>query len=139
MSIMPQDLVAAVRAFNRFYTAQIGVLGEGLLESPFSLTEARVLYELARQERPTATALGRELGLDPGYLSRILRGFARRRMVTRSPSPEDGREHLLALTAAGRRAFRVLDARSSAQVGEMLARIPPPRRAALVAAMGEIE
>src|SRR5262249_12862313 len=94
--------VAAVRRFNRFYTAQIGVLHEGLLHSPFTLTEARVLYELAHRDRPTATDLVKELGLDAGYLSRILRGFRLRGLVARTSSTADGRQTLLSLTRKGR-------------------------------------
>src|SRR5256886_14389788 len=87
--------VAAVRRFNRFYTRQIGLLQETLLESPFSLTEARVLYELGRDAPTHATALGQELGLDTGYLSRILRGFERSALLERSPSKTDGRRDVL--------------------------------------------
>ena len=99
--------IDAVRHFNRFYTRQIGVLGEAFLQSPFSLTETRVLYELAHRDQPTATDLGRELGLDPGYLSRILRNFGRRGLITRTRSSTDGRQSLLALTARGRRGPRL--------------------------------
>src|SRR5215210_1390429 len=97
--------IDAVRAFNRFYTRRIGVLEEGYLESPFSLVQARVLYELAHRSQPTATEIARDLGLDTGYLSRILRGFERSGLVSKSPSAHDGRRRLLSLTARGREAF----------------------------------
>jgi DNA-binding MarR family transcriptional regulator/N-acetylglutamate synthase-like GNAT family acetyltransferase len=131
--------VAAVRSFNRFYTRQIGVLGEGLLRSQFSLTEARVMFELAARPGLTAAWLRKELDLDAGYLSRILGGFRKRRLVVRARSAHDGREGLLSLTPQGRRAFAVLDARSEAQVGAMLERVPAPRRDSLVAAMRQIQ
>src|SRR5215472_12715264 len=106
-----EQRVATVRRFNRFYTRQIGVLHEGLLGSPFSLTEGRVLYELAHRDRPTATQLARDLDLDPGYLSRILRDFEQRGLLARTPSELDGRQSLLALTPRGREAFAPLDVR----------------------------
>ncbi len=130
--------VEAVRAFNRFYTQQIGVLNEGLLRSPFSLAEARVLYELAHRERPAATELARELGLDAGYLSRILRGFARNGQIRRSAAPSDARKSQLSLTPQGHRAFARLDARSQAEIGALLARVSPPEQARLVEAMRTI-
>lgn len=131
--------VESVRAFNRFYTTRIGVLQEGLLQSPFSLTQARVLYELAHRARPTATLLGRELGLDAGYLSRILRGFAQRGLVAKKSSSADGRQVLLSLTRKGRGAFRTLDARSRAEIGALLRARPPAEQARLIQAMRTIE
>jgi DNA-binding MarR family transcriptional regulator/GNAT superfamily N-acetyltransferase len=131
--------VDAVRSFNRFYTKQIGVLHEGLLGSPYSLTEVRVLYELAHRERPTATDLVRELGVDAGYLSRILRGFSRRGLIVRTPSPADGRQTLLSLTAQGRTAFAPLNARSHAEVAALLGALPAAAQADVIAAMGTIQ
>jgi DNA-binding MarR family transcriptional regulator/GNAT superfamily N-acetyltransferase len=131
--------VAAVRRFNRWYTRQIGLLGEGYLESPFSLTEARVLYELANRELPTASELGRELGLDAGYLSRILRGFQQRGLLERTPSPLDGRQSLLRLTESGRAAFAPLDARSQREIGAMLGELSEVQQGRLVSAMATLE
>jgi DNA-binding MarR family transcriptional regulator/predicted GNAT family acetyltransferase len=131
--------VADLRRFNRFYTQRIGVLEEGLLDSPFSLTQARVLYELASAEPPTAAQLGRQLGLDRGYLSRILRGFERRGLVCRTPSPNDRRLGLLSLTLSGRSAFAELDARSQAAIGALLSDLPDEEQTRLVAAAGAIE
>ena len=131
--------IGAVRRFNRFYTRQIGVLQEGLLGSPFSLTEVRVLYELAHRDRPTAADLGRELGLDAGYLSRILRGFERRGLIEKARSHADGRETLLSLTKKGQRTFAPLDARSSAEIGGLLGRLSPHKQARLVEAMRTVE
>jgi DNA-binding MarR family transcriptional regulator/N-acetylglutamate synthase-like GNAT family acetyltransferase len=131
--------VAAVRRFNRFYTQRIGVLHEGLLGSPFSLAEGRVLYELAHRERPTAKELGRDLGLDPGYLSRILRGFERRRLVARTRSEADGRQSLLSLTRRGQDAFAPLHARSRDEIGALLGALSPVDQERLIQAMRTIE
>lgn len=131
--------VAEVRRFNRFYTQKIGVLEEGLAQSPFSLTESRVLYELAHRDRPTASALGRDLGLDAGYLSRILRGFLRNRLLRKLPSDADRRQSLLALTAKGRTAFAALDAQTRRDVARMLKPLANGRHAELVRAMHRIE
>ncbi|HEU4519115.1 MAG TPA: bifunctional helix-turn-helix transcriptional regulator/GNAT family N-acetyltransferase [Microvirga sp.] len=135
----PSDPVAAVRRFTRFYTNRLEVLREGLLDSAFSLTEARVLYELATRDRPTAADLGRELALDAGYLSRILKRFEEGGLLARTRSESDGRQAHLVLTAAGRAAFAPLDARSRAQVGGLLAGLSAPDRDRLVAAMRVIE
>jgi DNA-binding MarR family transcriptional regulator/GNAT superfamily N-acetyltransferase len=134
-----QSAIAAVRRFNRFYTRRIGVLQEGLLESAFSLAEGRVLYELAHAEDATATSLAKELGLDSGYLSRILKSFVARKLVARKPSTSDGRTSILSLTRAGRRAFEQLDRRSSAEVAAMLAALPTAAGNRLIDAMGVIE
>ena len=131
--------VKAMRRFNRFYTKRIGVLHEGLLRSPFSLTEARVLYELAHREKPTATELGKELGLDPGYLSRILRGFKKRGLIGKKPSEADGRQSLLSLTEHGQKAFATLNARSSHEIGAMLSDLPAVEQHRLIEAMHTIE
>jgi DNA-binding MarR family transcriptional regulator/GNAT superfamily N-acetyltransferase len=133
------DTVSAVRRFNRFYTRQIGLLQEGLYKRPFSLTEVRVLYELAHRERLTASELGRDLGLDAGYLSRILRSFEKRKFLVREPSQKDGRQSHLALTPRGREVFAPLDVRSQEEVAAMLAKVPRPEQARLVQAMGTIE
>lgn len=131
--------VGAVRRFNRFWTRQIGVLREGYLESPFSLTEVRVLYELAHCEETTASELGEELELDAGYLSRILRGFEKHGLIHKRPSEADGRRRLLRLTERGQEAFAPLDARSRDDVGAMLGGMSIERQEHLVGAMRTIE
>ncbi|MBV9786291.1 MAG: MarR family transcriptional regulator [Acidisphaera sp.] len=133
------DRVAAVRRFSRFYTRQIGLLHEGLLGGPLSLTEGRVIYELAQSGATTAARLGAELGLDAGYLSRILRGFEARRLIARRPSETDGRESVLSLTDAGRQAFTAIDSRSREEVGALLARLTEPEQQRLVEALGVAE
>jgi DNA-binding MarR family transcriptional regulator/N-acetylglutamate synthase-like GNAT family acetyltransferase len=133
------DRTAAVRRFNRFYTRRIGVLQEGLLKSPFSLTEARVLYELAQREDATASALARELDLDPGYLSRILKGFEEQGLILRNSCSLDARQTLLRLTDLGRAAFLPLDRHSEEEVGALLASLPSSAQRRLIAAMAEIE
>jgi DNA-binding MarR family transcriptional regulator/N-acetylglutamate synthase-like GNAT family acetyltransferase len=131
--------VAAVRRFNRFYTRQIGVLQQGLLRSPFSLTEVRVLWELAHRDAPTASELGRDLDLDQGYLSRILRALARRGLITRRRAESDGRQTLLGLSARGRQTFAGLNARSDEEIGGLLGALPPGSQVRLVEAMETIE
>ena len=108
--------ISAVRQFNRFYTKQIGVLREGHLESPFSLAEVRVLYELAHLDGPTASDLVRELALDSGYVSRILRGFEARGLIEKTRSTADARRTHLRLSAAGREAFGALDVRADEEI-----------------------
>jgi DNA-binding MarR family transcriptional regulator/GNAT superfamily N-acetyltransferase len=131
--------VAAVRAFNRFYTRKLGVLDQQLLKSPFSLSEARVLYELAHRDDAAAKEIGIELGLDPGYLSRIVQTFEENGLITRKPLPADRRQYRLSLTAKGRQAFAKLDRRSHQEVAAMLGAFGVAERAAIVNAMGTIQ
>lgn len=131
--------IDTVRRFNRFYTRAIGVLQEGWLRSRFSLTEARVLYELAHREKPTASLVGNTLELDPGYLSRILSVFEKRKLVEKTPSQDDGRQTLLALTVEGRRQFAPLEARTIQEVRGMLEKLSENEQRQLIAAMQTIQ
>jgi DNA-binding MarR family transcriptional regulator/GNAT superfamily N-acetyltransferase len=133
------DQIAAVRSFNRFYTSKLGVLDQRLLQSPFSLSEARVLYEIAKRENPAAKAIGIGLGLDPGYLSRIIQNFDDSGLISRKPLPSDRRQYRLALTAKGRQAFDRLDRSSQDDVAAMLASLPHGGRERLIGAMAVIE
>lgn len=135
---VPDAEVSAVRAFNRFYTRQIGLLNEGLLRSEFSLTETRVLYELAHRDHLTASDLIRDLGLDAGYLSRILKKYERRGYLERSPSADDARQSILELTPAGREAFEPLNEASHTEVAAMLAQLSPDLRGELLASMDTV-
>jgi DNA-binding MarR family transcriptional regulator/GNAT superfamily N-acetyltransferase len=128
-----------VRRFNRFYTKQIGLLNEGLLRSPFSLTEVRVLYELAQRDGWTASELGAELGLDPGYLSRMLRKFQDRGLIDRKASEKDGRQSLLALTQKGRMEFAPLNDSSTKEIRGMLEKLSASDRHQLIRSMHIIE
>jgi DNA-binding MarR family transcriptional regulator/GNAT superfamily N-acetyltransferase len=131
--------IQEVRQFNRAYTRLIGLLHEGLLDTPFSLTQARVLFELAHRDLPAASDLSKELQLDAGYLSRILRGFERSGLVAKAESKVDGRQNLLSLTAQGRRVFAELDARSRKEVEILLSRLDPVEQIRLIALMHSIE
>jgi DNA-binding MarR family transcriptional regulator/GNAT superfamily N-acetyltransferase len=131
--------VELVRRFNRFYTRRIGVLEEGLLASPFTLTQARILFELGTRPTTTAGELIDILGLDPGYLSRILQSFVQKRLVTRERSMEDGRRAQLSLTAKGRRAFGELDRKSRASTGELVSPLSPSQRKRLLGAMQALQ
>jgi DNA-binding MarR family transcriptional regulator/GNAT superfamily N-acetyltransferase len=133
------DRIAAIRRFNRFYTRQIGLLDEGLLSSPLSLTEARVLYEMAHRKQATASELCGALGLDAGYLSRILSGFGKKRLIEKKQSPADARQTLLALTKKGRQVFEPLNARSDEQVREILSKLSPAKQNDLLHSMQTVE
>src|ERR1700759_4482062 len=111
-----ESQVAAVRGFSRFYTSKLGIIEPKLLDSPFTLQEARIIYEIAQQETCTATDLARALGLDAGFLSRTLAALERRQIVARKPSRTDRRANELVLTAKGRAAFAELDNRSRSEV-----------------------
>jgi DNA-binding MarR family transcriptional regulator/GNAT superfamily N-acetyltransferase len=134
-----EPLIEDVRRFNRLYTKTIGVLEEGMLQTPFSLQEARVIYELGKLERTTASELAARLSLDAGYLSRILAKIEADGLVKRQPGEEDRRRSHVTLTAGGRKAFRKLDEGSRKQVGELLASLAPDERSRLQAAMQGIE
>ena len=136
---LPNQRVQSVRHFNRFYTRQIGLLEEGLLNSPFSLTEVRTLYELAHREQSTAVELCRDLGLDAGYLSRILRKFEKQHWIEKKASPTDARQSLLRLTREGQKAFRPLEARSNEQVSAIMGYLSPKQQDDLVSATQTIE
>lgn len=131
--------VARVRRFNRFYTQKIGVLHEGLLRTPFSLTEARVLYELADRQESTASAISEDLGLDGGYLSRILGHFVRKRLVRKTISEADGRKSILRLTPEGQKAFARLNAQSHDDIAAMLSALPASDQTRLLEAMTTIQ
>jgi DNA-binding MarR family transcriptional regulator/GNAT superfamily N-acetyltransferase len=140
MSLSPaDDQIAAVRAFNRFYTRKLGVLDQHLGVSPFSLSEARVLYELAHRDGLAAKEIGSELGLDPGYLSRIVQAFDEKGLITRSPLAADRRQYQLNLTAKGRQAFAKLNLGSQNEVAAMLARLSASDVTRLTQAMSIIE
>lgn len=131
--------IAAVRAFNRFYTRKLEILDQHLLKSPFSLSEARVMYELAHRGELSAKEIGQELGLDGGYLSRIVQRFHEDGLITRKPLPSDRRQHRLGLTAKGRAAFARLDRTSQDHVGIILAPLSGDERRRLIGAMESIE
>jgi len=139
MTEPPEERIGTVRQFNRFFTRQIGVLREGLLHSPYSLTEARILFELGQSNQVTASKLGRELGLDAGYLSRILARLEQQGLLEKVRSENDARQLLLSLTAAGREAFALLDQRSREEVAEMLEDLSEENQQHLLKAMQTIE
>jgi DNA-binding MarR family transcriptional regulator/N-acetylglutamate synthase-like GNAT family acetyltransferase len=139
MTLGIPDRVQIMRRFNRFYTRQIGLLDEGLLNSPLSLTEVRTLYELAHREQLTAVELCKELGLDAGYLSRILRKFEKKHLIEKKVSPQDGRQSLLSLTSVGRKVFKPLNARSTEQVSAIMGKLQPAQQEDLIRAMQTIE
>ncbi|MBA9004700.1 bifunctional helix-turn-helix transcriptional regulator/GNAT family N-acetyltransferase [Thermomonospora cellulosilytica] len=133
------DEIAAVRSFNRCYTRIIGVLGEGLLHTPYSLTEARVIFELGRREVAEVAALRRDLDLDPGYLSRMLARFESDGLIVRERAPGDARRQVARLTPAGRDVQEMLDKRAGEDIGALLERVPQTDRARLLTAMRTVQ
>lgn len=133
------DPIAAIRAFNRFYTRKLGVLDQHLGHSAFSLSEARVLYELAHRDGLSAKQIGSELGLDPGYLSRIIQSFDEKGLITRTPLPADRRQYQLSITAKGRQAYAKLNLGQQNEVAAMLTRLSSGDATRLTRAMATIE
>jgi DNA-binding MarR family transcriptional regulator/N-acetylglutamate synthase-like GNAT family acetyltransferase len=134
-----EERVAAIRRFNRFYTRQVGALDEHHLHSDFSLSEARILYEIAQQAEPTAKDIAAALFLDKGYLSRVLASFARKGFLKKVRSLNDARESILRLTAKGRSLFARLNEKASSEVAAMLEAVPPAGQPQLIEAMATIE
>ena len=133
MTAAPDSLqIETLRGFNRFYTKRIGVLEEGLLKTSFTLTQARVLFELGTRKDVTAGEISDTLGLDLGYLSRIVQGFAAQGLISRRKADDDGRRVLLALTSKGRRASQSLDKSSCDEIGAMLTELPHSKRGRLL-------
>ena len=139
MEAARESPTAAIRRFNRFYTRRIGVLHEKLAATRFSLTESRLLWELAQRRRATAAELARDLDLDPGYLSRLLRALKEQALIRSERSPSDARHLHLSLSAAGRRAFASLDRQSEADVAALLASLAESEQRGMLRAMAEIE
>jgi len=134
-----EERINAIRHFNRFITRQVGALREGLLHSPYSLTEARILFEIANNDDITAADLTKELGLDAGYLSRILNRLEERGLVYKERSLKDGRQRMLKLTSDGKNAFSLLNSRSYNEIAELLSELSETEQQQLVGAMKTIE
>ncbi|MHA2497370.1 MAG: bifunctional helix-turn-helix transcriptional regulator/GNAT family N-acetyltransferase [Candidatus Hodarchaeales archaeon] len=138
MEAATKDRIAEIREFNRFYTRIIGVLRKGLLHSPFSLTEARIIFELAHKKELTATDLCRDLGLDQGYLSRILVRLEKQDVLQKVKSQKDGRQRILSLTPKGEKEFELLNTRASDEVADILQRLTESDQLRLIKAMKTI-
>lgn len=135
----PADRIETVRAFNRFYTNQLGLLGRAFLDSRFTLTEARIIYELAARPGLPAKKLIEELHLDPAYLSRILKKFRADGLLTTRPDPQDQRSQLLELTAEGLSEARALAVRSREEIAAMLSPLNGAQQETVATAMDRIE
>ncbi len=139
MAAILDERVQAIRHFNRFFTRQLGVLREGLLHSPYSLTEARIIFELANHVGATASSLMTELGLDGGYLSRLLTRLEEQNLIEKTRCDQDGRQRLLNLTEQGKKAFALLDKRSKEEIAELLTELNETEQIRLISAMQTIE
>jgi DNA-binding MarR family transcriptional regulator/N-acetylglutamate synthase-like GNAT family acetyltransferase len=139
MTYLTKASIEAVRHFNRFYTRRIGVLRPGMVGSPYTLPEARVIYAVGRDGQSTATAIGKELSLDLGYLSRLLQSLRRRGLLQAKRAAHDARQQHLSLTEKGRKAFTLIDSRSRDEMAQMLAPLRQEDRAKLVSAMWTVE
>ena len=135
----PDTRIAAFRRFNRFYTQKIGVLDRCYLQSEFSVAEARVLYELAQREEITASEISANLGMDMGYLSRILGKLEEQQLIRRAPAQQDARQRLIQVTSKGKKAVSTLDSRSQEQAGSLLAELSDPQQASVLQAMSQIQ
>src|SRR4051794_2819782 len=135
----PEARIAAVRRFSRFYTRQLGLLQESLVHTPFSLAQARVLYELANRDSVTASELAAELDLDHGYLSRILGRFAEDGLLAKKRAANDARQSVISITAKGRKAFAPLNRGSREQVAAMLEKLSVAEQQRVVSAMNTVE
>ncbi|MFD0773782.1 GNAT family N-acetyltransferase [Streptomonospora algeriensis] len=135
---VPLEDVSAIRAFNRFYTHRLGVVKPRMLDSPWSLTEVRILYELRHRARVEALDLRRDLDMDAGQLSRVLTRLQRNRLISRSPSPKDGRRQVVELTEEGKRAAAILDDRANDHVVGLVSHLPEQERRRLIDAMGTV-
>ena len=131
--------IAAFRRFNRFYTQKIGVLDRCYLQSEFSVGEGRVLYELAQRDETTASEISANLGLDMGYLSRILAKLERQQLIRRASAEQDARQRLIQVTPKGRKAMSTLDSRSQEQAGSLLAELTDPQQTSVLQAMSQIQ
>ena len=138
MTVQHEQDVAALRSFNRVYTSRLGLLDAHLDDSPFTLSEARILYELANRTDPTGAEIARALNLDPAQISRTLKRFADRGLVATRDDPSHGRHQLLSLTERGRTAFAALESNTRRAVGALLDGLPPVRRAAMLSAASTI-
>jgi DNA-binding MarR family transcriptional regulator/GNAT superfamily N-acetyltransferase len=134
-----EQRISIIRNFNRLITRRIGALREGLLHSPYSLTESRIIFEIAQRENLTASDLTKELGLDAGYLSRVLNSLEQKEIIDKVRSEQDARQRILHLTSKGQKAFDLLNQRSHDEIAELLNELAERDQQRLINAMETIE